>query len=299
MRALTFHEYGDPEVLVVDDVAEPHAGPGEIRIRVAAASVNPIDWKIRAGYLSGGAALAAPQQLGFDAAGVVDEVGEGVEDVAVGDDVFGLGSNTQAEYAVLRIWTKKPSSVDWAVAAGAGAVVETAARALGLLGVGAGSTVLIDGGAGGVGSAATQIAIARGASVIATAGQDNQDYLREIGATPLLYGDGMPVRARLVGEHIDAVLDVAGKTAIPELTSLVTDPTQVVTIANFDVGESGARLTTGYEDGDPRAALEEGARLLAQSALVIKVQTFPLDRAAEAHRISQAGHLRGKIVLLP
>lgn len=299
MRALQFHEYGGPEVLVVDDVAEPHAGPGEIRIKVAAASVNPIDWKIRAGYLSGGAPLVEPQGMGYDAAGVVDEVGEGVSDVAVGDDVFGLGSATQAEYAVLRSWTNKPASLDWAVAGAAGVVVETAARTLGLLGVGRGSTLLIDGGAGGVGSVATQIAIARGATVIATAGQDNQDYLREIGATPVLYGDGMPVRARLVGADIDAVLDAVGKTPLSELVLLAPEPSQVVTIANFDVGDTGVRSTSGGSDGDPQAALLEAAHLLEQGQLVIKVQTFPLDRADEAHRISEAGHLRGKIVLLP
>lgn len=298
MKAVQFSEYGGPEVLRVDDVPEPHAGSGQVRIKVAAASVNPIDWKLRAGYMSGGEPLDAPKRLGNDASGVVDEVGEGVTEVAVGDDVFGLGADTQAEYAVLRSFVRKPASLDWAVAGAAGIAVETAARVLGLLGVGAGSTVLVDGGAGGVGSAAVQIAIARGAKVIATAGQDNQDYLREIGATPVLYGEGMPARVRLLGEKIDAVFDVVGKTSIHTLVELAPEPSQVVTIANFAVEDTGARLTVGGE-GDPQAALTEAAHLLEQSQLVIKVQTFPLDRVAEAHRISEAGHLRGKIVLLP
>jgi NADPH:quinone reductase-like Zn-dependent oxidoreductase len=299
MRALRYHEYGDPEVLVVDEIDEPHAGPGQIRIKVVAASVNPLDTKLRRGLMAGDEPLAEPQQLGFDAAGVVDEVGEDVGDVAVGDDVFGLGSRTNAEYAVLRVWAKKPASLDWAVAGAAGSVAETAARALGLLGVGAGSTVLIDGAAGGVGSVATQLAVARGATVIGTAGQDNQDYLREIGASPVLYGDGMPVRARLVDEDIDAVLDTAGKTPLAELVALAPEASQVVTIANFDVAGTGVRLTTGDADGDPWAALAEAAQLLEQSKIVIKVQTFPLDRAPEAHRIVDTGHGRGKIVLLP
>lgn len=299
MRALRFHEYGDPEVLVVDEIDEPHAGPGQIRIKVVAASVNPLDTKLRRGLMAGDEPLAEPQQLGFDAAGVVDEVGEDVSDVAVGDDVFGLGSRTNAEYAVLRVWAKKPASLDWAVAGAAGSVAETAARTLGLLGVGAGSTVLIDGAAGGVGSVATQLAVARGATVIGTAGQDNQDYLREIGATPVLYGDGMPVRARLVGEDIDAVLDTAGKTPLAELVALAPEASQVVTIANFDTAGSGVRPTTSDADGDPWAALAEAAQLLEQSKIVLKVQTFPLDRAAEAHRIVDTGHGRGKIVLLP
>ena len=142
--------------------------------------------------MSGGKPLAQPQRLGLDGSGVVDEVGEGVTEVSVGDDVFGLGRDTQAEYAVLRSFVRKPASLDWAVAGAAGTAVETAARVLGLLGIGAGSTILIDGGAGGVGATAVQVAIARGAKVIATASEDNQGYLREIGATPVLYGDGMP-----------------------------------------------------------------------------------------------------------
>ncbi len=157
---------------------------------------------------------------------------------------------------------------------------------------------MIDGGAGGVGATAAQVAIARGAKVIATASEDNQGYLREIGATPVLYGDGMPGRVRELDAKIDAVFDVAGKTPLAALVELAPEPSQVVTIANYDLGSSGARLTTGGE-GDPQAALNEGAHLLEQSKLVIKVQTFPLDRVAEAHRISQGGHVRGKLVLLP
>ena len=298
MRAVQFHEYGDPEVLRIDEVPEPHAGPGEVRIKVSAASVNPFDWKLRAGYMSGGKPLAEPHRLGLDGSGVVDEVGEGVTDVSVGDDVFGLGRDTQAEYAVLRSFVRKPASLDWAVAGAAGTAAETAARVLGLLEIGAGSTILIDGGAGGVGATAAQVAIARGAKVIATASEDNQGYLREIGATPVVYGAGMPERVRQLGEKIDAVVDVAGKTPIRDLIGLAPEPSQVITIANYEVEGTGARLTTGGE-GDPQAALAEAAHLLEQSKLVIKIQTFPLDRVAEAHRISQSGHVRGKIVLLP
>lgn len=299
VRALQYGEHGGPEVLTVAEAPEPHAGPGQVRIRVAAASVNPYDWKLRAGFLAGGEPLTEPGYLGNDAAGVVDEVGEGVTDVAVGDDVFGLGSPSQAELAVLRVFARKPASVDWAVASAAGVAAETAIRALDLAGVRAGSTVLVDGGAGGVGAVAVQVARGRGATVIATAGEDNLGYLTEIGATPVRYGEGMAERVRAVApDGVDAVVDIAGKTPLADLVALVPQPSQVVTIANFDVGDSGVRLTTGGE-GDPQAALAEAARLLEQNGLVIKVQTFPLERAAEAHRISQAGHVRGKLVLLP
>ncbi|MEP6562480.1 MAG: NADP-dependent oxidoreductase [Nakamurella sp.] len=299
MLALQFKEYGGPEVLTVGDAPDVHAGAGQIRVTVRASSVNPLDWKIRAGYMAGGKPLEHPGYLGFDAAGVVDEVGEGVSDVSVGDDVFGLGSNTNAEFAVLDSWAKKPSSVDWAVAAAAGVSAETAIRAFELVGVQVGSTVLIDGGAGGVGAVAVQIGLARGASVIASAGAGNQDYLREIGATPVLYGEGMADRVRALDpDGVDAVFDVAGKTPLADLVGLVPRPSQVVTISQFELGDSGVVLTT---DRSPSASqsLAETAELLEQNKLVIKVQTFPLARAAEAHEISQRGHLRGKLVLVP
>ena len=299
MRALQFTEYGGPEVLSWGAAPEPHVGSGEIRIAVRAASVNPLDWKIFTGAMSGGQRLTGTGYLGYDAAGVVDEVGERVTGVSVGDEVLGRGKNTQAEYAVLNAWAPKPLSIEWAVAAAAGVAGETSERGLRLLGVKAGETIFIDGGAGGVGAVAVQMAKARGARVIASASEANQDYLREIGAIPVLYGDGVGGRARAAaGERIDAVFDVAGKTPIRQLVNLVSEPSQVLSIANFAAGQAGARVTGGEADSRPMEALAEVAELLAQNKLVIKVQTFPFDRAAEAYRISHGGHLRGKLVFL-
>ena len=300
MRALQFSEYGGPEVISWGDAPEPHAGPGEIRIAVRAASVNPVDWKMLGGGMSGGRPLAGTGYLGYDAAGVVDEVGEGVAGVSVGDEVFGGGQNTQAEYAVLNSWAIKPSSVDWAVAAAAGVAGETSERGLRLLGVKAGQTLFIDGGAGGVGAVAVQMAIVRGARVIASASESNHDYLREIGAIPVLYGEGVGGRVRAAaGGLVQAVFDVAGKTPLEELIGLVSEPSQVLTIANFAAGQAGARVTGGGADSRPMEALAEVAELLADNKLAIKIQTFPFDRAAEAYGISQAGHVRGKLVLIP
>jgi NADPH:quinone reductase-like Zn-dependent oxidoreductase len=300
MRALQFKAYGGPEVVEWGDAPAPHAGPGQIRIAVRAASVNPIDWKTFAGYLSGGQPIAGTGYLGWDAAGVVDEVGEGVTDVSVGDDVFGKGDNTQAEYAVLDSWAAKPPSVDWAVAAAAGVAGETSERGLRLLDVKARETVFVDGGAGGVGAAAVQLAVAGGARVIASSSEANHDYLREIGATPVLYGEGVVDRVRdAVGGPVDAVFDIVGKTPVEDLISLAPEPAKVVTIANFTAGQAGARVTSGDPDSHPMQALAQVAELLAQNKLVIKVQTFPFERAAEAYRISQGGHLRGKLVLVP
>ena len=300
MRALQFTAYGGPEVLTWGDAPVPHAGPGQIRIAVRAASVNPVDWKLLAGTMSGGQPLAGTGYLGYDAAGVVDEVGEGVTGVSVGDDVFGRGQNTQAEYAVLDAWAAKPPPIDWAVAAAARVAGETSERGLRLLGVKAGDTIFVDGGAGGVGAVAVQMALARGARVIASASEANQDYLREIRAIPVLYGEGMVARVRAAaGGRVDAVFDVAGKTPAGELISLVSEPSQVLSIANFAAGQAGARVTGGGADSRPLEALAQVGELLAQNKLVIKIQTFPFDRAAEAYRISQSGHVRGKLVLIP
>jgi NADPH:quinone reductase-like Zn-dependent oxidoreductase len=299
MRALQFTEYGGPEVLRWGDAPEPRVGSGEIRIAVRAASVNPVDWKIFTGALSGGQRLTATGYLGSDAAGVVDEVGAGVTGVSAGDEAFGVGAGTQAEYAVLKASALKAPSLAWAVAAAAGVAGDTSERGLRLLGVKAGETIFIDGGAGGVGAVAAQMADARGARVIASASEANQDYLREIGAVPVRYGEGVAGRVRAAaGGRVDAVLDVAGKTPVQELVSLVSEPSQVLSIANFAAIHAGARVTGAKADSRPMEALAEVAELLAQNKLVIKVQTFPFDRAADAYRISRSGHVRGKLVLV-
>lgn len=300
MRALQYTTYGGPEVLAWGDAPEPHAGPGQVRVAVRAASVNPIDVKVLSGAMAGGQAMVGTGYLGFDASGVVDEVGEGVGGVAVGDEVLGRGQHTQAEYAVLDSWAPRPASVDWAVAAAAGVAGETSERGLRLLGVEAGDTVFVDGGTGGVGAVAVQMAVAWGAKVVASAGEANHDYLREIGATPVRYGEGVVDRVRAAaGGSPDAVFDVAGKTPVEDLVGLAPEPAQVVSIANFAAGEAGARVSGGGADSRPVQALAHVADLLAQGRVVITVETFPFDRAAEAYRLVQDGHVRGKVVLVP
>ena len=299
MRALQFTTYGGPEVLTWADSPTPHAGPGQIRIAVRAASVNPIDWKMLNGALSGGRPLHGAGYLGFDAAGVIDEIGEGVTGLSVGDEVLGTGRDTQAEYAVLASWAAKPSKVGWAVAAAAGVAGETAERGLRLLDVKAGDTVFVDGGAGGVGAVTVQMAVARGAKVVASSSQANHDYLQDLGATPVLYGEGVVARVHAAAAGpVDAVFDVAGKTPVEDLISLAPQPSQVVTIANFNAAQAGAQVTGGGEDSHPMEALALVAELLARGELVIKVQTYPFEHAAEAYRISQSGHVRGKLVLV-
>lgn len=298
MQAAQLTEYGGSDVLETGEAPEPHPGPGQVRIVVHAASINPIDWKLRAGYLQGEMPMEFPAILGNDAAGVVDEIGSGVEGVWLGEEVFGLGSRTNAEFAILRTFVAKPSSVDFVEAAALGVTGETSVRVLDLLGVGAGSTVLIDGAAGGVGSVAVQIAVARGATVIGTASEANHGYLQQLGAIPIRYGEGLAERVQQAAPRgVDAVFDVVGATPILDLTALVSDPSQVLTISQFDLGDSGARLSTGGE-GDPVAALTEVADLAGHGRLRVGVRTFPLADVGEAHDLSQQGHVRGKLVLV-
>ena len=298
MQAVQVNQYGGPEVLELAESPDPHAGPGQVRVVVHAASVNPLDYKIRSGATAGDGPTSFPVLLGFDAAGVVDEVGEEVTDVRLGDAVFGLGSSTYAERAVLQHYVTKPDFLDWAEATALAVGGETAIRTLDLLGVTAGHTVLVDGATGGVGSLAVQIAVARRARVIGTASERNHDYLTDLGATPVRYGEGLVDRVRSVApDGVDAVFDVVGATPVTELTSLVSTPSQVVSIANFSAPAAGARVTSG-EEGDKVAALQTLVELAGQGKLKVEVRTFPLGDVAAAHELIQQGHVRGKLVLV-
>jgi NADPH:quinone reductase-like Zn-dependent oxidoreductase len=298
MQAAQFSEYGGTDVLEIAEAPEPHPGPGQVRVVVHAASVNPIDWKIRSGFMADQMPVDFPGILGSDAAGVVDETGPGVEGVRLGDAVFGLGSRTQAEFALLDAYVVKPRSLDWAEAAALAVGVETTVRALGLVELPENGTLLIDGAAGGVGSVAVQIAVARGLKVIATASPHNHDFLTELGATAITYGAGLVERVREIApDGVDAVFDVVGASDIADLVSLVERPSQVVSIANFAAGAAGAQVTTGGQ-GDPVAALNEAVDLVERKRLSMEVRTFPLADIAEAHQISQEGHVRGKLVLV-
>jgi NADPH:quinone reductase-like Zn-dependent oxidoreductase len=209
MRAVVFTEYGPASVLHVAEVPAPHPAPGQIRIAVRAAGVTPVETKIRSGALAGAVEASFPAVLGFDAAGVVDEIGQGVTGVEIGDEVFGSSTialrATQAEHAILGHWAPKPAEWSWAEAGGAASSVETATRVLDRLAPG---VLLINGAAGAVGTVAVQLAVARGAAVIGTAGENNHDFLRSLGAVPVTYGPGLA--ERVAGYPVDSVLDCAG-----------------------------------------------------------------------------------------
>jgi NADPH:quinone reductase-like Zn-dependent oxidoreductase len=302
VKAARFSRFGGPEVLEIVDLPDPHPGPGQVRIAVRAAGVNPSDWKKREGLMD----PELPQTMGYEAAGVVDELGEGVADVAVGDRVFGLSAEgaAQAELAVLSFYAPIPPSLDFAGAAALPAAVETATRALDQLGVGAGAgsggTLLINGASGSVGSAAVQLAVVRGARVIGTASPANHDYLRSLGAEPVAYGEGLAGRVRaLAPDGVDAALDVAGSGVLPELIELAGGPEHVVTIADFGgAREHGVRFSSG-DAGRAVHALAEIGELIESGRFSLPVaRTFPLAEIAQAHRVGEDGHVRGKLVLV-
>jgi NADPH:quinone reductase-like Zn-dependent oxidoreductase len=297
MQAIRYAQYGGPEVLELVETEAPHAGPGQIRIAVQAAGVNGIDWKIRSGAMREQIALTLPAGTGNDAAGIVDEVGAGIDGVGVGDAVFGSGRWTLAESAVLSDWYPAPDGLSAIEAAGYPIPVETAVRILGEVGAQPGQTLLVSGAAGGVGSAVVQIARERGITVIGTASERNQDYVRSLGATPTTYGEGMSDRVReLAPDGIDVALDVAGSGVIPELIALTGEPTSVLSIADFSAPEHGARVS--FQSVNRPAAYAEAARLFAAGRFHLPVErTFPLARAADAHAAAQEGHVAGRLVV--
>jgi NADPH:quinone reductase-like Zn-dependent oxidoreductase len=299
MKAIQFSEFGGPEVLEIVELPDPHPGPGQIRVAVRAVGINPIDWKVRSGAMGG----ELPQTTGREVAGVVDELGEGVTDAAVGDKVFGWadGGAGAAELALMAEYWPIPASLDFAHAASLPVAVETATRTLDALGVDAGKTILINGAAGAVGSAAAQIAKARGARVIGTASPVNHEFLRSLGAEPTTYGEGLVQRVReLAPDGIDGALDAAGGGALPALVELTGDPEHVVTIADFmGAQQIGARFSGGMGEGRALHALNQIGELIEAGKFSLPVaSSFPLEEVGAAHDLSQTGHVRGKIVLL-
>jgi len=300
MRAAQFSRFGGPEVLEIVNLPDPHPGPGQIRIVVHAAGINATEWKLRRGLLSFGQGL--PQTTGRDVAGVVDEIGEGVSGVAAGDRVFGVSDDGAgaAELALLTHFAPIPLLLGFVDAAGLPVALETATRSLNQLGVGHDTRLLINGAAGGIGSSAVQLAIARGARVIGTASVANHGYLRLLDAEPVAYGEGMAERVRaLAPDGVNAALDVAGSGVLPELIDLAGGAQNVVTLADFDgAKQHGVRFSNGYQGHAFHALAEIGALIEAGRFWLPVERTYPLHQISEAHRVLEHAHVRGRVVLV-
>lgn len=296
MKKIIYTQFGGPDVLQLVDAEVPRPGPGQVRIAVRATAVNAFDWRVREGQKLGAHPVRLPTGLGLDASGVVEEVGENVVGVDVGDAIFGEGVETYAESALMTRWHRMPAELSYAEAAGYPSVVETALRVLDEVGVQAGQTLLVSGAAGGVGSPVVQIARSREVSVIGVAGSENQDYLRGLGALATTYGEGWVERVRGLG-HVDAALDLAGSGVLPSLVELAGDPDRVLTTADLDAPKYGVRFSG--KAGDVDEALAQAACLVAKGELRIPVtKTYPLEQAACAHVDSQAGHTRGRRIIV-
>jgi NADPH2:quinone reductase len=304
MRAIAYTTYGGPDVLGLTDLPAPKVGPDSVLVRVRATSVNPVDWKVREGYLDGLMDAVFPVVPGWDVAGVVEEVGVDAHEFEVGDEVFGyvrkdvVGGGTTAELvaAPVRTLAHKPRTASFEEAAAVPLAGLTAYQALRRLGVGEGDTVLVHAAAGGVGGFAVQIARALGARVIGTAGEGNHEHLRSLGAEPVTYGDGLVERVRsLAPDGVDVVLDLVGGGVVATTPEVGTAHVRVGSVADPEVAAVGGAYMWVRPDSADLAAL---AALIDEGKVRPEVaQVFPLEETAAAHELSASGHVRGKVVV--
>jgi NADPH:quinone reductase-like Zn-dependent oxidoreductase len=303
MKAITFAEYGDPDILQLTDVPDPKVGPGEVLIRVRSASVNPVDWKVMKGYLDGLMVVQFPAIPGWDVSGVVEAVGPDTPEWSPGDEVIAYarkdwvqgGTFAELVSAPVRTVARKPKSLDWHQAAGLPLAGLTAYQLLARLGLKEGETVLVHAAAGGVGLFAVQIARALGARVIGTASEGNHEFLRGLGAEPVTYGAGLAERVgALAPDGVDVVADFVGG---------VLDVTKAVlksggrhgSIADSTVAEAGGIAAWVRPNAGDLTALGD---LADSGKLTVPVaEVFALADASKAFELSQTGHVRGKIAV--
>jgi NADPH:quinone reductase-like Zn-dependent oxidoreductase len=304
-RYVTADEYGGPEVLVLREEQLPDPGAGQVRLHVKAAGVNPVDLKIRAGARGDG---NSPFRLGYEVAGVVEAVGPDVTTVAPGDEVMAFriaGGYASALIVPAKDVVPKPASLPWSQAAGLLLAGATAMHTLEVTGVGAGDVVLLHGAAGAVGQAVTQLARLRGATVIGTASERNHELLRELGATPITYGDGLRERVLAAGTPT-AAIDAAGTDEALATSLALVDHDRIATVVvTPQAAEAGIKRLGGAPGADPGKALRDAARpelarLAGEGALKVRVvRELPLAEAAQAHRFVAEKHAAGKVVLIP
>lgn len=304
MKAITFSSYGQPDVLQVTELSDPIAGPGQIRIRIKTAGVQPVDCAVRSGWFAGKGGPfeeSFPQILGNEFAGVIDQTGEGVSSFVPGDEVLGWQTLAcYAEYVVVLVdqAVHKPKNMPWEVAGGLSGAGQTAHTALEEIGLNKGETILVHAAAGAVGTVAVQLAQIRGARVIGTASEANHEYLRSLRVTPVTYGNGLEDRVKNVAPNgVDAALDAAGRGALEASVQLIENRERIGTLVDFEIAPDLGVKSIRSKRSSVR--LKELAELYAAGKLNIHIRnTYPLVKAADAHREVETGHGRGKIILI-
>ncbi|MCU7725562.1 NADP-dependent oxidoreductase [Actinoplanes sp. KI2] len=300
MRAVVFDRFGPPDVLRIADLPDPEPGPGEVRVRVRAAGVQPFDVGVRRGTMPW-VQVRFPQTSGQEYAGVVDRLGEGAAEsgFAVGDAVLGstmLNGNAELVCVPVATAVRKPDRLDFPTAAALVAASQTASGALHELAVAGEDVLLVHAAAGSVGTVATQLARLRGARVIGTASPANHDYLRQLGAIPVAYGDALVDAVRATGLTPTVALDAAGGEAIAQSTALGIAPDRVGTIVDDKAAaEHGARVVRA---GRSPERLAEVVALAARGRLTMPVRAYPFADAVAAHTAVESRHGRGKVVLI-
>ena len=305
-RAVIYETFGGPEVLELREVPEPHAGPDEVRVRVAAAGLNPMDWLIAARPEAAARfGITVPSGFGYDFAGVVDEVGGGTKGFAVGDRVHGgaLG-RAVADVVVVKAPAGAPDAL-FHTPDGIGAEVAstlpvaglTAAAAMDAIGPRSGDTVLIGGAAGGVGVFAVQLAKLAGATVLGTASDGTFEFLRRLGAEPVAYGPGLADRVRAPAPGgVTAAADLFGTETAEAALALGVPPERISTIAAGPNPPGGVRATGGFDAGPD--AMDRITNAIRAGDLTVPIaETFPIERTREAVALQSGHHVHGKIVI--
>ena len=303
-RAVRFDHYGGIDVLEVVDVPAPVPGPGELLVRVKAAGINPGEAKIREGLLDERWPATFPSGQGSDLAGIVEQLGDGVEGWAAGDEVIGFTDNraSQAELVVVEAEnvTARPAGVPWPVAGALFVAGTTAYATVRAVSASSGDTVVVAGAAGGVGSITVQLAILAGATVIGLASERNHAWLKDLGVIPVSYGDGVEQRIEeATGGTVDALIDLAGGYVQLAL-DLGIKPERVDTVVDFGAGQKYGVKTEGTAAAANAGVLAELAKLIDEGSLDVPIaRVYPLEQVREAFRELEQGHTRGKIVLEP
>ena len=303
--AVRFKEYGGVDVLDVMQVDRPRPGAGDVLVRVKAAGINPGEAKIREGLLHDRWPATFPSGQGSDLAGIVEEIGEGVTGFAVGDAVIGFTNSrgSQAEYVVVRAvdLTHRPDGVSWEAAGSLFVAGTTAYAAVRAVSVGDGDTLVVSGGAGGVGSIVVQLAKNAGARVIGLAGEANHEWLAKHGAIPIRYGDGVAERIKEVsGGHLHAFIDTHGGNYVELALDLGIRPDRIDTIVDFRAAGKYGVKNEGNAAAGNADVLAKLATLVSEGRLEIPIaRVYSLSEVRDAYRELERGHTRGKIVLTP